>query len=110
MSDNIKEASLDDFNADVADAVVGLLAGAVGVEPGMKKWALRLLWTLGQVPAISSQVEFDAHASTLSILIEQNVGKQTDPRVFRNFVYGPHGAEAIALIARMAAWREREAN
>jgi CxxC motif-containing protein (DUF1111 family) len=107
---NSERGPLDDFGASAADTIVRLCAGAAGIDPSARKWAVRILWTLGQTPAIAGQAQYDLYARRVLTLLEQNIGKRTDKAAFKDLIYGIDGAEAIALTARMAEWRKRAGN
>jgi hypothetical protein len=103
---NEKEAvSLDAFDAESADRVAELIA-AGGERLDLPKediqWGVRMLWTLGQVPAITDTAQAEAYARQLVDIMRKKIGRRSHERdVVAAFLRTNDGALAMALGCRI---------
>jgi hypothetical protein len=66
------------------------------------QWGARMLWTLGQVPAITNETQLTAYAQRLQELLARKIGMRGQEReVVAAFLRTHDGALAIALAARI---------
>jgi hypothetical protein len=106
MSRNI----LDQFDAGAADRVVEIIA-ADGAQMSLPRedvqLGTRMLWTLGQVPAVTSVAQCEEYLQQLCDIVKKKLGSHGHERdVFGAFIRTRDGALAIALACRIDEWRK----
>ena len=104
---------LDDFDAACADRLAAWIATAgdlLKIGKDKKEWMARVVWTIGQVPAIATEAECEGRQLQLLRILETNVGRRFEPAAVAAFLNTGEGALALALLCRITAWEKRFAH
>lgn len=106
-------SSLDDFDAACADRLAAWIATAgdrLNITKEQKDWMARVAWTIGQVPAITTEAECEGQQLQLCRILQTNIGHRFEPDTVAAFLKTGDGAVALALLCRIDAWQKRRAH
>ncbi len=99
------------FDARTADEYVAFVAACrdrIDVEQADLDWYLRIVWTLGQVPAVTSAEQCGKYERRRAEILALKLGTRgADPAAYAAFLRTPDGAMALALHTRIEEWTER---
>jgi hypothetical protein len=111
MPDGKNAVTLDDFDAACADEVVKLLAAGadkIEADKGDVEVVTRMLWTLGQVPAVADAAQCASYLRQMQQLLFTKIGPNANDRDFViAFFRTGDGALAMALSCRIDEWNRR---
>ena len=96
-----------EFDAACADLVVPIIAAKAGRLDLNKEDVdrfTRMLWTLGQVPAIANKAQCLDYVRQLDELLTK-AGAPMNAEAYAAFLRTRHGALAVALTSRIEDWR-----
>lgn len=101
-----------DFDAGVADRVVGVMAALRSRVNGSNEdidAVTSMLWTLGQVPAIADEAQYEAYTMEVGEILSK-AGAPLDKEKFAKFIRAPEAARGCALMVRITEWTQRRGN